>query len=202
MVILAISFFRLSTKFNINAIYIGLFFLWFILGRIARLYAKFVVGYEYGFFEFTGILLTLAIIYTITTYIGLFFIYFYIERAIIKKTHYFFSILVIIVTVLSIINYQVPETMVLLAPLYVVVLLGLPLIFINLARQTQGSVRKNALSVAIGILCFEFGIAFDVPEAASIWINVPGLPLITQIASPILQIIGCILIWKGFPKDY
>jgi hypothetical protein len=201
MAVLGIKYFQLAKSLNKNAVYIGLFFYFFIAGRICRLIAKFVIGYEYGFFEFKGILLILAILYTLTTYIGLFFVYFFIEHGIVKKTHYIFSGLVIVATVLSIINYALPATMIILAPLYVVVLLGLPIIFINLAIKSSGSIRKNALLVAIGIILFEFGIAFDVPEAASIWINIPGMREFTKFASPSLQIVGSIMIYKGFPKE-
>lgn len=186
---------------NKNAIYISFFFFLFVASRISRLIAKFIVGYEYGFFEFTGILLTLAIIYTLTSYIGLFFVYFFIERSIIHKTHYFFSLLTIAVTILSIINYGYPATMIILTPLYIVVLLGLPLIFFNLAIKSSGSIRKNAITVAIGIILFVLGIAFDVPEAASIWITIHGMMEFTKFASPILQIIGSIMIYSGFPKE-
>jgi len=186
---------------NKNFVYIGIFFFWFIASRICRLIAKFVIGYEYGFFEFEGTLLMLAIGYTITSYIGVFFIYFFLERTILKKTHYLFSTLVIVVTFLSILNYAYPIIMVILTPLYIGVLLALPGVFLNLARKTSGSVRKNALIVAFGIILFVLGVAFDIPEAASIWMNVPGLQSITKFASPSLQIVGTLLMWKGFPRD-
>ncbi|MGV9172223.1 MAG: hypothetical protein ACOC44_15190 [Promethearchaeia archaeon] len=201
MAVLGIKYFQLAKRLNKNAVYIGLFFYFFIAGRICRLIAKFVIGYEYGFFEFTGMLLVLAILYTISTYIGLFFVYFFIEHGIVKKTHYIFSALVLVATILSIVNYAFPATMIILAPLYVVVLLGLPFIFINLAIKSSGSIRKNALIVAIGIILFAFGIAFDVPEAASIWMNIPGMPEVIKFASPVLQIVGSLMIYRGFPKE-
>jgi hypothetical protein len=201
MAVLGIKYFQLAKTLNKNAVYIGLFFYFFIAGRICRLVAKFIIGYEYGFFEFTGILLILAILYTFSTYIGLFFVYFFIEHGIVKKTHYFFSGLVISATILSIINYLFTATMIVLAPIYVVVLLGLPLIFINLAVKSSGSIRKNALLVAVGIIFFVFGVAFDVPEAASIWINISGMRQFTKFASPLLQIVGSLMIYKGFPKE-
>ncbi len=202
MAVIGISFLKFGKKQNKNAYYIAIFFYLFIAGRISRLIAKFVVGYPYGFFEFTGVLFTLAFLYTVTTYVGLFFIYLFIERQILKKSHYFFSILVIVVTILSLLNYMYPIIMFILAPLYILVLLGLPIIFIVLGIKSSGDVRKNAFIIAIGIVMFEVGIAFDVPEAASIWINVPGMREITQFASPLLQIVGSILIWKGFPREY
>ncbi|MHA1147865.1 MAG: hypothetical protein ACTSR8_06430 [Promethearchaeota archaeon] len=201
--LLAIMGFRYlqMRSINKNAIYIAFFFFLFVASRFCRLIAKFVVGYEYGFFEFTGLLLALAILYTLTSYIGLFFVYFFIERSILKKTHYFFSILTITVTTLSIINYGYPATMLILAPLYVIVLLGLPLIFFSLAIKSSGSIRKNSIIVAVGIILFVLGVAFDVPEAASIWINIPGMMEFTKFASPILQIVGSIMIYSGFPKE-
>jgi hypothetical protein len=183
-----------------NFILIGTFFYWFIGARICRLIAKFIIGYPYGFFEFDDVLLLLAILYTIFSYTGLFMIFLFLERTILKKTHYFFSIMVILTTVLSIVNYQIP-IIAFLAPLYVIVLLGMPLIFLNLARKSSGSVRRNALIVAIGIVFFVLGVAFDIPEAASIWATIPGMQDITKFASPILQIIGVIMMWKGFPRE-
>jgi len=182
-------------------IFVGLFFYWFIAGRICRLIAKFLVGYEYGFFEFEGVLLVLAILYTITTYAGLFFISYFFEKTYIKKTHFMFSVLVIVAAVLSIVNYEFPDIMLLLTPIYIIVLLGIPLVFINLAIKGSGSVRRKALMVAIGVIIFVLGIAFDVPEAAVIWMNVPGLPEFAKFASPIFQIIGIILLYFGFPRE-
>lgn len=179
----------------------GLFFFWFIAGRICRLLAKFYVGYEYGFFQFQGILLILAIIYTITTYTGLFFIAYFFEKTTIKKTHFAFSAMVIAVTVLSILNYFNDLFMIILAPLYIFVLLGIPLTFINLAIKASGDVRRKSLMVAFGVIIFVFGIAFDVPEAAAIWIAIPGMPDFTKIASPIFQIIGLIMLNIGFPRS-
>ena len=186
---------------NKNFVYFGLFFYLFIAGRICRLIAKFIVGYEYGFFQFEGTLLLLAIGYTLFTYIGLFCVYFFLERVILKKTHFIFSFLVIVATILSIINYFEPIVMFILTPIYIVVLVCMPLVFINLARKSRGSVRKRALIVAIGFILWVLGVAFDIPEAASIWITVPGLPEITKFASPILQIVGIILLGKGFPRE-
>lgn len=200
IVVVGIYFLRFGKKENKNAYYVALFWFLFAIGRICRLYAKFVVGYPYGFFEFTGILFWLAFWYTIITYIGLFFIYLFIEHTVTKKFP-FFTVLVVIMIILSILNYRFPIFMVVLAPLYIIVLLGISILFFILAYKSSGTIRKNALIIAVGIVLFELGIAFDIPESASIWITIPGMYVFTKFASPILQIIGCILIQKGFPKE-
>ena len=186
----------LNKTFN----WVGAFFFWFIAGRICRLIAKFVIGYEYGFFAFDGTLLVLAILYTITTYTGLFCIGFFFERNILKKTHYIYSGLVIAVTILSIINYEI-SVMVILTPLYVIVLLGIPIVFLNLARKMSGNLRTKSIMVAIGVIIFVLGIAFDVPEASSIWIGIPGFQDFAKIGAPIFQIIGILLLNYGFPRE-
>jgi len=182
-------------------IYVGLFFFWFIAARICRLISKFIVGYEYGFFQFGGLLLILAIIYTITSYAGLFFIAYFFERTTIKKTHFMFSVMVIVAIILSIINYFNPDVMIILTPIYIFVLLGIPLVFINLAIKASGEVRKKSLIVALGVILFVVGIAFDVPEAAAIWIEVPGMQDFTKFAAPCLQIGGVLLLNYGFPRE-
>ncbi len=200
LAIIGINFLRESKEVK-NFKYVGLFFFFFIVGRFCRLYSRFSVGYEYGFFAFSGVLLNLAIGYTISTYIGLFFIYFFIEREMIKKTHYLFSMLVVVLTVLSLFNYFIPEIMIILIPLYVVTLLSFPCIFINIAVKGTGLVRKKAIIITIGMIIFILGVMFDIPEGASIWITVPGLPEFTKFGAPICQLSGAILIRKGFVKE-
>ncbi len=202
LAIIGIKFFLDVKKGVLNKTFnwVGAFFLWFIAGRICRLIAKFVIGYEYGYFAFKDTLLLLAIVYTITTYTGLFCIGFFFERNILKKTHYIYSCLVIAATILSIINYQI-DVMIILTPIYVVVLLGIPIVFLNLARKMSGNLRTKAIMVAIGVIIFVLGIAFDVPEAASIWIGIPGFQDFAKIGSPIFQIIGILLLNYGFPRE-
>jgi len=119
---------------------------------------------------------------------------------IVKKSHYIFSILVAAATILSVINYfPFNCVFLILMPFYVVVLFGLPGIFLNLAYKSSGIVRRNALLIVVGILMFEFGIVFDIPEARELWIGVPEI--ILKFGAPLLQIFGTLLIRKGFPRD-
>lgn len=202
IVVMAITgaLFYKDKKVNPNAIYISIFWYFFIAGRICRLIVKFYIGQPDVTVEPTGIIKSFYVGYTIFTYLGLFFIYFAIERMILKKSRYFFSILTIGVTILSIINYYPYNSVFLiLMPLYIIVLFGMPAIFIFMAAKSSGSVRKHSLIITVGILLFEFGIAFDIPEARELWAFIP--PLILQFLSPSLQIIGAIGIRIGFPRD-
>jgi hypothetical protein len=185
-------------KLNRTFIFIGFFFVCFTIARIFRLIAEFIIGYEYGYYQFTGLLQIVEGAYTITSYIGLLAIYFFLEKTIVKKTHYLLSSLVIIETIVSILNYYIPELFVIMLALFLIMTLGLPAIFINVALKMPGIVRKKASIVAIGILFFIAGVAFDIPEGTSLWIGIPGFPDITRILAPSLHIITIFLFWKGF----
>ena len=70
----------------------------------------------------------------------------------------------------------------------------------DLAIISEGSVRKNALYMMIGALLFLLGNASDVPSIAKLIAGIQGLPEIAQITAPPLQIIGAIMIQRGFPR--
>ena len=83
-----------------NFKYIGLFFLSYVIGRVCRLYSKFIIGYEYGDYQFEGPLFIFQFLYTIVTYFALFFVYYYGEKEVITKSHHIFTILVVVNTTL------------------------------------------------------------------------------------------------------
>ena len=55
--------------------------------------------------------------------------------------------------------------------------------------------------VALGMLLYELGIIFDIPEAAPLWSMVPGLIDVVGIIAPIAQLAGIYCVRKGFPRE-
>jgi len=181
--------------------WISLFFYLFIIARILRLIVKFVIGeppYIPG--ELAPVLegdaFILESIYTIISYIGLFFIYYAMEKNIVKKTHFMFSILVCVTCVVSIVDFITRDLLWLTMPFFIATVLGLPIIFIVLAIKSSGSVRKNAIFVVIGLVLFILGIAMDIPDAKAILGTWPSEFLL--LAPPIFQIIALYFFRKGF----
>lgn len=191
-------------KQNKRAYFIGLFFALFVGSRICRIIARFLVGESSGGAVTLGgspTLLTLQMLYNMFSYIGLFFLYYVLESGVLKKTHYFFSFIVIVAIILSFVQYAIDIFFIML-PVYAIALLGLPIIFFNLAIKTSAAIRRNSLLVAFGILLFEIAIIIDIPEASQFWDFLMGLDQILRIVAPFMQIVGIYMIMKGFPKEY
>ena len=112
-----------------------------------------------------------------------------------KKHHYYFVIFLI-----AIINFIVGDIILLYitGALFVIVVTGLPIIFLNLGLKTSGALRKNCFFVAIGIILSACGVAFDIPEARVYWIGIPGFLEVIKFVAPMLQIGGCIFLGIGF----
>ena len=197
LAIVGILFLSNSRKMN-NKFYlwISLFFLFFIPARIFRIIVKFILGEPPVGEPLTGDALFFEIIYTCTSFTGLFFVYFAIERTIVKKTHFLFSIFVILTTIVSIIDFITRAIFFITMPFFIITILGLPIIFLNLARNSSGYIRKNAIIITLGILLFEFGIAFDIPDAQFLWEGFPDIFL--AIAPPVMQIFAIIILRKRF----
>jgi len=202
MVVMAIVglLFMLDMKKIKNFKYIGFFLFSFIIARVCRLYSKFVIGYEYGDYQFEGALFIAQFLYTTISYFSLFFIFYYGENEILTRSHHFFTILVIIVTVLSILNYIFPILMIILTPLFLFLVLALPSVLIKHGRKVGGRLGTKSLIAAFGIILFIVGVIFDVPEVAPIWMNFPGFPNVLKILAPVLQIMGPIVVRYGFAK--
>ena len=85
---------------------------------------------------------------------------------------------------------------------YVLILIGIPLVFLNLAIKTSGQVRTNSLLVMMGIIFFAFGVAFDIPEARILWQNLgEDFVFIIHVIAPFMSFGGIVLIRKGFPRE-
>lgn len=200
-IIVGLTFYKDSKKRNKMYINLALFFSFFAISRVFRLISKFVIGYQYGTTQFTGTLLILAILFNIVSYIGLFAYYLYLEKRVVKKTHYFLSICIIIVIIISIISYFVYVFIYLLIPFYLIVILSIPIIYTILAIRSEGKVRVSAIIIMIGMMLIIIGNALDAPGFAPFLARLPILTVIAQIAAPSLMIVGCLLIRKGFPRE-
>ena len=79
-------------------------------------------------------------------------------------------------------------------PFYLLVLFGIISIYIYLTISTTGEVRRNSIMIIFGIILFELGLVFALPEVqVSILAHLPLEFL--WITAPILSIIGVILAW-------
>ncbi len=185
--------------------WISLYFFLFTVARGLRLIVKFYIGepaYILGSTQapqLTGTAWVLESAYTIVSYIGLFFIYYAMESTVVKKTHYFFSIWVWVVTAISMIDFVTRALTAINVILFLVLVLGLPLIFLNLAIKSRGSVRRNAFLVFIGILFFILSVAFDIPDGKPIFGALPAE--ILAIVPPICAIVSCLFFRKGFSTE-
>ena len=198
-VIVCIVFAYMGYKFILDSketsmfVFIGLFFVLAIGGRIIRLIAKFIVGHVYGDFSFEGIQVILAFSFLMFTYLAVFFYYLYLERDILKKTHHFFSIIVLIDITLSILNYFIPELFVLLTIIFLILVLVVPGCYIYVAWISTGDIRRNALLMMIGLMLIIFGLTLDSPTTAGLYVKIPFMPEFAKFGAPSLQILGAIL---------
>lgn len=205
MFVIAFIFLREYRKEN-TRFYLGvtIFYLFFMVARLCEVIRFFfhptgtpldppytVIGFDFW----------LKTSYTIFSYIGLTIIYYVLERYVFTKTKFFFTILVPITTVISIwftldvVNYDLLFTITI--PFYLLILFGIVGMYIYLAINTTGNVRKNSIMITIGILLFELGLVFALPEAqANIFSTIPSDVLI--ILAPVLSILGVILQIRGF----
>jgi hypothetical protein len=186
--------------------WISLYFFLFTVARSFRLIVKFYIGEPVWNIgdpapDLQGMIGLLETIYTILSYIGLFFIYYAMESTTVKKTHYFFSIWVWIVCIVSILDFIIDNIFLYTINLifFLVLVLGIPLIFLNLAIKSSGSVRRSALSVFIGILLFILSVAMDIPDGKPVFGALP--PVIVSIAAPTCTILSCIFFRKGFTTE-
>lgn len=203
MIALLIGVFIIYTKYKKDKIPYTLgimcFFALFLLSRVC----SFINFY---WFNYRGELylvehptwLWLQIGYNFFSYAGGFILYFVLEKYIIK-TKFIFSGATVGGAIISILNYLTIEDLTLISiPFYLLVLFGFPLIYFYLAIKSTGKVRKDSLLIGIGILFFEIGMAFAIPEAQQlIWANFM-YPLIYELGGPIFHLVGEGIMLKGF----
>lgn len=180
---------------NTYFLWLSMFFFLFIVAKILRIIVRFYIGEPPPGDPLTGDAFILESVYTIVSFMGLFFVYYALEKNTIKKTHYFFSTVVWITAIASIIDFITRSLLFITGVLFVITILGLPIIFIYLGLRSNGAVRRNSFIVAGGIIMVILSIAMDIPDARVIFI----LPeLVLAIVPPALLIMGCILLRMGF----
>lgn len=206
-IISSVFFLWMGYKFYIKSkdqnkmfLYITGLFLLLIIARLIRFYTKFIIGYEYGTTNFTVTILYLSIAYNIVLFAAIFMFYFLLERTELKRTHHFFSFMVWVTLVLIIINWSVPEILVILIIAYAITLLGLPIIYIYIGIISTGEVRRRAFLISLSMGVLVFGILLDSPTVARVIVTIPNGPEFAQISSPLLLIIGSYLVLIGFRK--
>ncbi len=138
--------------------------------------------------------------YNLFSYSGICILYFVLERYIIK-TKYIFSALTIILLTLSIVNYFVQENLFLYqVPFFLPVVLGFPVMYFYLAATSSGEVRKNSLLIAVGMILFELGVVFAIPNAQATILAFMD-PVIYEFLGPILHIISLVILYFGFSRS-
>ncbi len=191
-----------KTKFKFT-LGVALFFLLIMLSRFCIMPLVYIYGYD-GSIQYLlpyPTLLWLQIGYNVLSYTGVFILYFVLERFVIK-TKYLFSAMTLILLTLSIINYFFPQNQFpLQIPFFIAVVLGFPIIYLNVAIKSSGDVRRNALILAVGMVLFEFGMAFSIPNAQALLWSAFMPALLYEFLGPILQIIGTIVIYRGFSRQ-
>lgn len=179
---------------------IMIFFLLFLLARICVFVNVYLFNYS-G--EITHLIdypqwFWMQVGYTLFSYIGLFAIFFVLEREVIN-TKYTFCALIVINAVLSIINYMIGiDITLVVVPFYLTVLIGMIVIYFYIARKSEGKIRKSSYLIAFAIFLFEVGLALSLPEARSPLSALGFPPWSFAIFGPVLQIIGLLAILKGF----
>ncbi|MHA1694166.1 MAG: hypothetical protein ACTSXT_08700 [Candidatus Helarchaeota archaeon] len=184
---------------------IALFFALFFIARICSFVNYYILGFKGDIYLFDDLFVHpewfwLQFGYNEFSYGGAFILYFVLERYVIK-TKYFFSVCTVIIAVLSSLNYLIiMDLTTIQVPFYLIVLLGLPSIYLYLAIKSSGNIRLNSSIICIGILIYEIGMALSIPEAQMLlWSNFMPC-LVYEICGPLFQIIGGIIMINGFVR--
>ncbi len=204
MVIVSFIFFqeyrKAGTRFYLG---VAIFYVLFVLARLCEIIRLYIIpeGPILPPYTDLGANFWLKTGYTLFSYVGLMIIYFVLERYVFTKTKYIFTILVPITAIISIwFTIDVAHYQLLLnitIPFYLLILFGIVGIYIYLTMTTSGEVRKNSIMIVFGILLFELGLIFALPEVqTSIFAALPAEFL--WISAPVLSIIGVILQIRGF----
>lgn len=181
---------------------IAIFLILFFISRICNFINVYYVGYSYDTYLLDEPLnFWLQFGYNIFSYIGLFILYFVIETYIVKSK-YIFTACVVILSIIAITNYFIIiDIFIWQIPFFATVLLGIPSIYIYLAIKSSGQIRKNSLYISLGMLLFEIGVVFGVPNIQRIISTSFAFGWIFEILAPILHIIGIFILIKAFTTE-
>ncbi len=152
---------------------------------------------------YTGTALLFENIYLIASWLGFIALFLNIEIATkdlftVKKQKFLFTGITIVALVFTVIeNYTASVTYALII-LFIASMGGMAAIFLYMAINSAGSVRRNSLMVCVGHLLIAFSFALDIQTGYTLFAILPSVLLL--ISAPILQIIGLILYVGGlFP---
>lgn len=176
-------------------------FAFFLVGRIIRIYLQYVIG---QYWESKDPYTTDVMVFLILA--GGFFssaillVYYNFERKL-QKTHYLFSLMSLFLVIFISLEIITRDSLVaaITAVLYIIASIGLPSIYVYIALNSTGKVRKRALIISLGMALVIIGIslvqllrvdAFDIIISSDF-----------SFIFPLLQIIGFILVIYGFKKE-
>ncbi|MHA1322917.1 MAG: hypothetical protein ACTSRL_08985, partial [Candidatus Helarchaeota archaeon] len=134
--------------------------------------------------------------YTVFSYIGLFVIYFVLERYIFTKTKFIFTLCVPIITIISVLdsleaNRDATNGSIWLyisIPFFIILLFGIVGMYVYLAIKSAGEVRTNSIIIIFGLVLFELGLVFALPDASFLFSGVPQD--VMTISAPVLMTVG------------
>ncbi len=144
--------------------WIALNFLGFLIATICRLILVFYIGKPPLNEPYTGAALIIEYILVISMSIGLFSVYFYLESDPIKNTHYIFSMLTIVTCILNLIALTQRVLLYIALFCMAITALLLPIIFLSLAKKSDGIVKKKAIIIALGFIFLIGALMFDGTE--------------------------------------
>ncbi len=147
---------------------------------------------------YEGTALLFENLFLTSTWIGFISLFRGVEKSFAKKTRYTLTSLTFITLLVTIFeNYTGLVTSV-LTILYMSSMIGMGLIFIYMAKVSEGVIRRHSLWVVIGHFCLALAFAFDVPAGKGILAFVPADLMLA--APALLHIVGLTFYYRGiFP---
>ena len=175
-------------------------FVCFLAARVLRSYLKYYVGQPVGTASYPLDILILQIMIGWLNSIAIFLLYYDLERKQIKKTHYLFSIVSIAMGVIITLEALTRDLTLaaFLIWLFIIVMVGLPLMYLYIAIISSGSLRKRAIIIALGTLLTGIAFGMDQPTGTHVFGGI--LSNLSTVIVPIFQIIGFILVLNGFKR--
>jgi hypothetical protein len=188
-----------KTKYTLG---VSLFLFLFLIGRILCSFLVYIYEYD-GILQYLlpyPTLLWLQIGFNVFSYIGIFILYYVLERYIIH-TKFIFAALTLILLTISIANYFILENIFLYqVPFFIPVVLGFPAMYFYIASTTSGEVRKNSLLIAVGMIIFELGVVFAIPNAQASFLSAIMPAVVYEFLGPILHILGVVILYIGYSR--
>jgi hypothetical protein len=147
---------------------------------------------------FEGIALLYENIFLASSLIGFIMLFRGVEKSFAKKTRYTFTTLTTITLLVCIYENYTGQVTAILTILYLASMGSMGLIFIYMAKVSEGAIRRNSICVVIGHFLLVFAFAFDVPAGKFILAYVPAEIFLA--APAVLHVIGVLFYYRGiFP---